>query len=110
MLTRDLEDPSKDGIKTRKIEFIFNYFDFEKQKSSLPPKSVENAVVEIQRLIIPSENFKKLNGKFWRQEQTSMSKLLVIEHIARMEDHTEVVCANFANPYIGGGALRKGCA
>ena len=47
MLTRDLEDPSKDGIKTRKIEFIFNYFDFEMQKSTLPPKSVENSVVEI---------------------------------------------------------------
>jgi hypothetical protein len=27
-----------------------------------------------------------------------------------MEDHTDIVCANFANPYVGGGALRKGCA
>ncbi len=47
MVTRDMEDPSKDGVKTSKIEFIFNYFEFERQKSKLPPKSVENATVEI---------------------------------------------------------------
>ena len=37
MVTRDMEDPSKDGVKTSKIEFIFNYFEFERQKSKLPP-------------------------------------------------------------------------
>jgi len=36
MLLRDLEDPSKDGIKSRKIEFIINYFEMERLKATLP--------------------------------------------------------------------------
>ncbi len=66
MLTRDLEDPSKDGIKTRKIEFLFNYFDIELQKSKMPPAAINNAKIDIYRLVLPSDNYTKLNSKFWR--------------------------------------------
>lgn len=40
MLMRDPVDPSKDGIKSRKLEFLFNYFELERQKASLPPQKI----------------------------------------------------------------------
>ena len=51
MLMRDKDDPTKDGVKTRKIEFIVNYFEMERLKAALPSHS--NQIVEIQRVGLP---------------------------------------------------------
>lgn len=45
MVVRDKNDPTKDGIKTRKIEFIVNYFEMERLKAAMP--SYSNQIVEI---------------------------------------------------------------
>ena len=45
MLMRDKDDPTKDGVKTRKIEFIVNYFEMERLKGGMP--SYSNQIVEI---------------------------------------------------------------
>ncbi len=63
MLIRDKMDPSKDGIKSRKIEFILNYFEMERQKAMMPGFS--NEVVEIQRVGLPWETYNKLDSKYW---------------------------------------------
>jgi poly(ADP-ribose) glycohydrolase len=62
-------------------------------------------------MCIPWESYNKLNSSFWSSSDTpTLTKVFNIEHIAKMEDHLDVVVADFANPYIGGGSLRKGCA
>ncbi len=63
MLLRDKDDPSKDGVKTRKIEFMVNYFEMERLKAAMP--SYSSQVVEIQRVGLPWETFHKLDSKYW---------------------------------------------
>ena len=91
---------------------MINYFEKERLRSHT--FTVEGAgaqeYVEIQRLGISEELYATLDSGYWEGEQTRLSKRLTVDHLARMEDHDDTVVIDFANAFIGGGALKRGSA
>eukprot|EP00347_Sterkiella_histriomuscorum_P020901 403336027 len=123
ILTRARE-PLKDNKKVKKLAFMFNYFEKELMKSlNYKPMSInvrnvdiqmsdENEEqVKIQRHMIDMEDYVHLDVEFWQQQTDQhMQKQITIEHIKRIEDHDDVTICDFANSFIGGGALGNGLA
>ncbi len=108
ILTRDNDNPAKDGLKIKKIEFMFNYFQLEMELAGMNRQSTEKDFVEVQRMVIDKETYQTLDAQFWEQNTKIMSKRIVVDHSSKLEDHENVVIVNFANAFIGGGSLRNG--
>lgn len=64
IMTRDQKDPSKDGIKVKKIEFMFNYFEKERlwhHTYSLDEVKKEEQSIMIERIGINHEDYMQLD-------------------------------------------------
>ncbi len=52
--------------------------------------------------------YQSLDDSFWSNNETPLTKQFVVDHISRMEDHDGSIVVDFANKFIGGGALSRG--
>lgn len=97
-------NPRNDGQKVRKLPFIISFFETEMASGS------GRAFIEIERVVLERRLYDSLDAEYWSHCEERLSKTIVIEHEKTVEDTEDALIVDFANAFIGGGALRTGLA